>query len=256
MKRLLVVADNSLIAEAIRGGLRDSGAFQLVGYSDARHAGARMIADAGVNVVLVDEGDRSPDALQLIRNIKEEAEDVTVIILTVQMEGPWLAGAFEAGADGAISKAVHPVALATLVREALAGHIVHSLSNMKAERETRQALVAERAALTERELQILQLVASGATNGDIARRLWITQQTVKFHVSNIYRKLDVTNRTEACHYAHVNGLVAPGEPVRLGLIGSNGTAPKRPQPRMHRNKKLRVSEGRLDVRARVGGGDA
>lgn len=243
MKKLLVVADNSLIAEGIRSGLRDSGAFQLVGYSDARHPGARMIANAGVDVVLVDEGDHSPDALQLIRSIKEEAEDVTVIILTVQMEGPWLAAAFDAGADGAISKAVHPVALVTLVREALSGHIVHSLSNIKAERETRQALVAERAALTERELQILQLVASGATNGEIARRLWITQQTVKFHVSNIYRKLDVTNRTEACHYAHVNGLVAAEEPVRPGLIASNGATPRRPEPRIRRAEKLRVREG-------------
>ena len=54
-------------------------------------------------------------------------------------------------------------------------------------------------------------MASGATNGEIARQLWITQQTVKFHVSNIYRKLDVSNRTEACHYAHVNG-IAIGRP--------------------------------------------
>ena len=75
------------------------------------------------------------------------------------------------------------------------------------------AVATEHSSLTERELEILQLVASGATNADIARQLWITQQTVKFHVSNVYRKLDVGNRTEACHYAHVNGLVAtPGPP--------------------------------------------
>jgi DNA-binding NarL/FixJ family response regulator len=246
MKKLLVVADNSLIVEAIRIGFRDSGAFQLVGYSDARHAGARMIAEAGVDVVLVDEADHSPEAISLIRSIKEEREEITVIVLTVRMEGPWLNRALEAGANGAISKAVHPVALATLVREALSGHIVHSLTSLKAERETQQALIAERSSLTERELQILQLVASGATNGEIARRLWITQQTVKFHVSNIYRKLDVTNRTEACHYAHVNGLVAPGEPVRLGLISSpKGQASPRPQPRA----RLEQAPRRREVKA-------
>ena len=70
----------------------------------------------------------------------------------------------------------------------------------------------DHAGLTERELEILRLVSSGAKNGDIARSLWITQQTVKFHVSNIYRKLDVSNRTEACHYAHVNGLVSHQTP--------------------------------------------
>ena len=56
-------------------------------------------------------------------------------------------------------------------------------------------------------------MASGATNSVIARQLWITQQTVKFHLSNIYRKLGVANRTEACHYAHVNGIASTDEAV-------------------------------------------
>ena len=76
-------------------------------------------------------------------------------------------------------------------------------------------MATEHSALTERETEILRFVASGATNAEIARELWITQQTVKFHVSNVYRKLDVGNRTEACHYAHVNGLVAPREPLAV-----------------------------------------
>ena len=244
MKRILVVADNSLIVEAIRSGLRESRVLQLVGYSDVRNAAARMIGEAGVDVVLIDEGDHSPETISLIRSIKEEIEEVTVIILTVRMEGAWLARALEAGASGAISKAVHPAALATLVREALSGHIVHSLTSIKAEQETQQALIAERSSLTERELQILQLVVSGATNGEIARRLWITQQTVKFHVSNIYRKLDVTNRTEACHYAHVNGLVASGragEPWAAPLHEQAG-ARAVTATRARRRKNLRVGE--------------
>ncbi len=54
---------------------------------------------------------------------------------------------------------------------------------------------------------MLRLVAGGSTNGEIARKLWVTEQTVKFHLSNVYRKLEVGNRTEASHYAHVNGLL-------------------------------------------------
>ena len=61
--------------------------------------------------------------------------------------------------------------------------------------------------LTGRELEILQLVAAGATNSEVARKLWVTEQTIKFHLRNVYRKLDVANRTEASHFAHVNGLV-------------------------------------------------
>jgi len=180
--------------------------------------------------VLMDEADRSERALGLIRNIREETDDVGIIVLAVQLTGEWLHRAFEAGATGAISKAVHPSALATLVREALSGHIVHPLTSVAGEKVEKEQPAAEHSTLTDRELQILQLVAAGATNGEIARQLWITQQTVKFHVSNIYRKLDVANRTEACHYAHVNGLVTPGQRPKLGVFSSKDAvhhAPRR-----------------------------
>jgi DNA-binding NarL/FixJ family response regulator len=227
-KRLIVVADNSLIVEAIRSGLHESGAFELLGYTDAYNASVRLISGAGADLVLLDEADQSDRAITLIRSIKEELKAVTIIVLAVRMGGEWLSRAFEAGASGAISKAVHPSALATLVREAISGHIVHPLSSVAGESTSEAEVVAERCMLTDRELQILQLVAAGATNSEIARQLWITQQTVKFHVSNIYRKLDVANRTEACHYAHVNGLVAAGRSPRLGLIAaSNGAAGSR-----------------------------
>lgn len=251
MKRLIVVADNSLIVGAIRGGLRDSGGFQLLGYVDARNATVGMIAKAGADVVLMDEADRSEQAITLIRSIKEECNDVTVIVLTVRMEGVWLKQALEAGASGAISKAVHPVALATLVRETLSGHIMHAPRSI-AGTETPKALAAEHSSLTERELEILQLLALGATNGEIARRLWITQQTVKFHVSNVYRKLDVANRTEACYYAHVNDLIEPRQSLPIPLAPSPGpsrllaseSAPSGEQ------SSAGVSNGRVDVDAR------
>ena len=123
-KKLIVVADNSLIVEAIRSGLHESGAFELLGYTDAYNATVRLIVGAGADVVLLDEADRSERALNLIRTIREEAGDVAIIVLAVQLAGEWLNRAFDAGATGAISKAVHPSALATLVREALNGHIV------------------------------------------------------------------------------------------------------------------------------------
>jgi DNA-binding NarL/FixJ family response regulator len=211
MKRLVVVADNPLIVGAIRSGLRESGAFELLGYIDPRKATAARIIQVGAEVVLVDEADGSESAIALIRALKEQNEDINIIVLTLSMEGKWLEQAFEAGADGAMSKAIHPSALATLVREAANGHIVHSPARLRSVSRTPLEVATEHSSLTGRELEILQLVASGATNAEIARQLWITQQTVKFHVSNVYRKLDVGNRTEACHYAHVNGLVAARE---------------------------------------------
>jgi DNA-binding CsgD family transcriptional regulator len=66
--------------------------------------------------------------------------------------------------------------------------------------------------LTRRELEILQLVAEGYSNSQLAKMLWVTEQTVKFHLSNIYRKLDVANRTEASRWAQVHGLL-PSQPA-------------------------------------------
>jgi DNA-binding NarL/FixJ family response regulator len=66
--------------------------------------------------------------------------------------------------------------------------------------------------LTARELEILRLVAAGLSNNRIAAQLWVAEQTVKFHLSNIYRKLGLANRTEASHYAHMHGLL--GAPAR------------------------------------------
>ncbi len=126
------------------------------------------------------------------------------------MDPDWLDQIFEAGAIGAISKATYAGALGTLVRETLNGHIFHRPSGVRTPIGQLPSMVAaEDLPLTGREIEILQLVAAGSTNGDVARRLWVTEQTVKFHLRNIYRKLEVANRTEASHYAHVNGLVNP-----------------------------------------------
>jgi DNA-binding NarL/FixJ family response regulator len=211
MKPLVVIADNPMIVGAIQTGMREGGAFELIGYVDARRATAARIVQAGAEVVLVDEADGSEPAIALIRGLKDQNDDIKIIVLSLRMEGEWLQRAFEAGADGAMSKAIHPAALATLVRETVNGHIIHSPASLRSATRSHLELATEHSSLTERELEILRFVASGATNSEIASQLWITQQTVKFHVSNIYRKLDVANRTEACHYAHVNGLVAPGE---------------------------------------------
>jgi DNA-binding NarL/FixJ family response regulator len=91
-----------------------------------------------------------------------------------------------------------------LVREIAAGNVFHSFQPTPS-----AAPVVPLAArnLTTRELEILRLMAAGNPNGRIAAQLWVTEQTVKFHLSNIYRKLGVANRTEASHFAHMHRLL-------------------------------------------------
>ena len=212
MKRLVVVADNSLIVEAIAIGLRKSGEFKLLGHVDGRSGSVRSIVEAGPDVILVDDMDGSDHAVELVEQIKAEQSDAAVIMLTTSMDSEWLDAIFDAGAAGAISKATHPTVLATLVRETVAGHVVHVYKSAGTLRPTRPtAMAAQQSPLTSRELEVLQLVAAGLTNGEIAQKLWVTEQTVKFHLSNVYRKLGVGNRTEASHYAHVTGLIGTPE---------------------------------------------
>lgn len=209
MQRLLVVADNSLIMKALSIGLRESGEFKLLDHVDGRTVSWRSIIDVVPDVVLIDDMDRCERALELIQHVRTACPSITVIVLTTGMDTDWLDAVFEAGAGGAISKATHPVAAATLVRETVRGHVIHRYKRIaQLSGATPKPAVSEDSALTGRELEVLRLVAAGATNSEIARSLWVTQQTVKFHLSNVYRKLEVCNRTEASHYAHINGLVS------------------------------------------------
>jgi DNA-binding NarL/FixJ family response regulator len=208
MKRIVIIADNSLIVEAIRVGLRTSGDFNLVGHAHPSRTSASSIVGVRPDVVLFDDMDRSVRALELIRELKTEDEHLSVIVLSVEMDRDWLEHLFDAGATGAISKSTHPVALSTLLRETLNGHIFHKFVTSRSIDNRTESLARDDLPLTSREVEILQLVAAGATNNDVARKLWVTEQTVKFHLRNIFRKLEVTNRTEASHFAHVNGLVS------------------------------------------------
>jgi DNA-binding NarL/FixJ family response regulator len=216
MRRLVIVADNSLLVQAIGIGFRKSGEFNLVGYADGRKTCAQTILGAQPDVVLLDDMECSERALELLRETRSQDDQIAIIVLSIQLGADWLQRVFDAGATAVISKATHPVALATLVRETLNGHVFHRPPGGHCTSATSQVTPTEDLPLTGREVEILTLVASGATNGDIARQLWVTEQTVKFHLRNIYRKLDVANRTQASHFAHVKGLVKPQAAVTVG----------------------------------------
>jgi DNA-binding NarL/FixJ family response regulator len=214
MKRLIIVADNSLIVEAIAIGLRRSGEFKVIGHVNGRSASAQSIVGARPHVVLLDDMGQSVQVVDLIKEIKAEQDRIAVIVLTLAMDPEWLDDVFDAGATGAISKATHPLALTTLVRETINEHVVHVHKRFLPGQDSRvNAIAVKGPLLTPRELEVLQLVAAGSTNEEIARSLWVTEQTVKFHLSNLYRKIDVGNRTEASHYAHVNGLMSTRPPA-------------------------------------------
>jgi DNA-binding NarL/FixJ family response regulator len=209
MQRLVVLADNSLMLEAIALGLRESGEFKVVGHASTRGPSWRAIVETTpADVVLIDDGEDFQLTLDLITHVRSERPRVSLLVLVMTMDPERLDEIFASGANGAISKSTHPLALATLIRETANGHILHRHRDAGDLRgKPLNAVATDDSSLTARELEVLRLVAAGSTNGEIARHLWVTEQTVKFHLSNVFRKLKVGNRTEASHYAHVNGLL-------------------------------------------------
>ena len=152
-----------------------------------------------------------PDGFAVLREARSAVDDMRAIVLSRNHETRYIDAALAAGASAYIVKTAHPDDVASAVRQAfnhsvfLPGTPEGALGEAAAVSATPSGPVAH--GLTRRELEILKLVAEGHSNAALARMLWVTEQTVKFHLSNVYRKLEVTNRTEASRWAQVNGIL-------------------------------------------------
>jgi DNA-binding NarL/FixJ family response regulator len=197
----MIVADNSFAAQSIRLALRQTAGFQVIGFVDGTVSISPKAAELGPDIVVLDDMQEPEHALARLQELSSLLPDAKRVFLTMRMDETSLSEVFDAGADAVVSKAVHPVSLATLLREISRETVIHM------PRRTAAKSLRSECPLTDRELEILRLVARGQTNGQIARELWVTEQTVKFHLSNTYRKLGVANRTEASRYAHLNDLM-------------------------------------------------
>jgi DNA-binding NarL/FixJ family response regulator len=211
-RRVLVVANHPGIVYAFRRVLRQTPGFNLVGYVAGHAPVGAIVADARADVVLVDDLGTPTEAVKRISEVHEVAPSAKVVLLVPDTGMGWIEDAVRAGAHAVLSKTLDPVCAGTLLREIVRGTIFHCLTDTS----VRAGVAApantadhEALGLTQRELELLRLVASGATNSRLARQLFVTEQTVKFHLSNIYRKLGVANRTQASRFAYAHGLVPP-----------------------------------------------
>jgi DNA-binding NarL/FixJ family response regulator len=151
------------------------------------------------------EVDDSPeDGISCVRQAVGMIPELKTVVLTMETDQKHVSAAFEAGAVAYVFKTAEPDDLASAVRQSFE----HSVYLAPPVARTDASHHREEHDLTRRELEILRLVADGHSNAAMARMLWVTEQTVKFHLSNIYRKLGVANRTEASRWAQLNGLLA------------------------------------------------
>jgi DNA-binding NarL/FixJ family response regulator len=215
MKRVFIIGSDSFIVPAMQFALEFAPDANVFGATHGQGRVGEAIRQARPDVVIVDGVHRVQPHAQRLPEIREEAPGAIIVLLSGPLDEASLRAALEAGAVVCMSASL-PVAEVQKPAEtappralvaAIARQPIHAVANGTAPRETPPLPVAAPNPLTARELEILGAVAEGHTNARIGRLLWVTEQTVKFHLSNIYRKLGVSNRTEASRYALVNGMV-------------------------------------------------
>jgi DNA-binding NarL/FixJ family response regulator len=146
------------------------------------------------------------DGLETLALAKKRAPELKMIVLSAYSDPQYVDAALAAGAEAYVLRTAHADDLASAIRQAF-HHSVYLAHGHDGKRQRSRTSIEEAWGLTRRELEILTLVAEGHSNAQLARMLWVTEQTVKFHLSNIYRKLNVANRTEASRWAQVHGLL-------------------------------------------------
>jgi len=147
--------------------------------------------------------------LRTLERVKRAAPDTKVVIVADETDPEQIEAAFAMGAEVYCVKTAEKEDLASAIRQAFRRSIyMATLGRPASSVASSVDRITAAQTLTRRELEILQLVAEGHSNSQLARMLWVTEQTVKFHLSNIYRKLDVANRTEASRWAQIHGLLA------------------------------------------------
>jgi DNA-binding NarL/FixJ family response regulator len=217
--KVLIADDHPLVLMGIRRTLEASEDIEVVGEAHSGPEVLALVERRGPNVVLLDLRMPGVEGVACISQITESWPDVKVVVLSACDDGPSVQSALAAGASAYVVKSVKPIDIASVLRQAGgAGAVFHAPVGPAGGGRTDHAMVPAGPALTERETAILGAVAGGLTTKSIGGELWISEHTVKFHLTNIYRKLGVSNRSSAVRYAIENGL-ATSTRARCGRAG-------------------------------------
>jgi DNA-binding NarL/FixJ family response regulator len=206
--KVLIADDHPLMIAGIRRVLERSENIEVVGEARTGAEVMSLIERRAPQLVLMDlrmPGVCGSDQIELIR---DRWPEVKVVVLSACDDAISINSALSAGASAYIVKSVNPADIATVLRQAATGTVFHVSSAGGDRGEAAGRTEPTRALLTDRERVILEAVAGGLTTAAISKDLWVSEHTVKFHLTNIYRKLGVVNRAGAVRYALENDLVA------------------------------------------------
>jgi DNA-binding NarL/FixJ family response regulator len=205
--RVLVVDDHALVRRGLSDLLGAAADIELVGALDDGLRAEAGVREHRPDIVLMDLSMPGLDGIEATRRVLAAAPDTKVIILTSFSENARILAALEAGAVGYLLKDAEPDDVLRALRDAAAGGVPLSPRAARALLPASRTRTSGLAALTAREREVLTLVAAGLPNKSIARRLEISEKTVKAHLTRVFTTLDVRDRTSAALWAQRNGLV-------------------------------------------------
>ena len=193
--RVLLADDHELVLEGLRSLLDAEPDMQVVATATSGEQLLSAVRRHSPDVVVLDLEMGAMSGTACLETIRAEQLPVKVMMLTAYGDGESMRTALEGGADGYALKTDPPQQTVTSIRQVHRGQFLFPLAAKRML--LGKSSASERGDLTERERTILALVAEGATNAQIARRLRVSENTVKFHLQNVYMKLGASNRTEA-----------------------------------------------------------
>jgi DNA-binding NarL/FixJ family response regulator len=215
--RVVLVDDDDLMRAGLKAVLSSDPGIKVVGEASNGRAASATVRAGRPDLVLMDVRMPDLDGIAATREVLASSPDVKVVILTTFEEDDYIFGALNAGASGFLLKRTRPEELLAAIHTVAAGDslLSPSVTRTVIERMAHQPTPDLRSAgqldeLTPREREVLELIARGLSNGEIAAELVIEESTVKTHVKRILMKLRLRDRTQAVIFAYETGLTQPG----------------------------------------------
>ncbi len=208
--KVILAEDHALMRDAVRIVFDESEDIELVGEVANGHDLLPLMKRVAADFVLLDVQLPGLNGLGCLEALAEEHPQVKVAMLSAVEDTQVIESAFRRGARGYIFKSVNPFDLPAAIRQIVDESVIHRSLTAQVNVETP---LARPAGLSEKEVAVLVELCHGYTNKQIAAGLWLSEQTVKFHLRNIYRKLGIKSRTEPLRYAYEHDLATISAPA-------------------------------------------
>ena len=209
---VLLADDHSMVRQGLKQIIELEQDISVVAQASNGEEAIKLARQLKPDIILMDINMPGTNGLQAIKELKQDKHHYKIIVLTIHEDREYLFKTLQMGAEGYVLKDAEPSVLIEAIRNVNGGQS-YIQANMTKElvKEFNRVTLHEKNkgednSLTVREVEVLELIAEGMINKEIARQLYISEKTVKNHVSNIFKKLNVSDRTQAAIYAFKNNI--------------------------------------------------